>query len=68
MAEMDRNLQVETLLQEIEMLPFENEELKRQRNMDRLQMQSDWQIHMEGFLLQPTPQIEKTVQFPVHMK
>ena len=68
MAEMDRNLQVETLLQEIEMLRFENEELKKQRNMDRLQMQSDWQRHMEGSSLQPTPQLENTVQFPVQVK
>ena len=68
MAEMDRSLQVETLLQEIEMLRFENEELKKQRNMDRLQMQSDWQRHMEGSSLQPTPQLENTVQFPVHVK
>ena len=68
MAEMDRNLQVETLLQEIEMLRFENEELKKQRNMDKLQMQSDWQRHMEEFSLQPTPELEKTVQFPVQVK
>ena len=68
MAEMDRNLQVETLLQEIEMLRFENEELKKQRNMDRLQMQSDWQRHMEGSSLQPTPQLENTIQFPVQVK
>ena len=63
MAEMDRNLQVETLLKEMEMLRFENEELKKQRNMERQQMQSNWQRHMEGFSLQPTPQLEKTVQF-----
>ena len=68
MAEMDRNLQVETLLQEIEMLRFENEELKKQRNMDRLQMQSDWQRDMEGSSLQPTHQLENTVQFPVQVK
>ena len=68
MAALDRNLQVETLLQEIEMLRFENEELKKQRNMDRLQMQSDWQRHREGSLLQPRPQLEKTVQFPVQVK
>ena len=68
MAEMDRNLQVEPLLQELEMLRFENEELKKQRNMDRLQMQSDWQTHMEGFSLQPAPQLGKTVQFPVQVK
>ena len=68
MAEMDRNLQVETLLQEIEMLRFENEELKKQRNMDRPQVQSDWQRHMEGSSLQPTPQLENTVQFPVQVK
>ena len=68
MAEMDRNLQVETLLQEIEMLRFENEELKKQRHMERLQMQSDWQRYMEGSSLQPTPQLEKTVQFPVQVK
>ena len=65
---MDRNLQVDTLLQEIEMLRFENEELKKQRNMDRLQMQSEWQRHKEGFSLQPTPQLENTVQFPVQVK
>ena len=68
MAEMDRSLQVETLLQEIEMLRFENEELKKQRNMDRLQMQSDWQRDMEGSSLQPTHQLENTVQFPVQVK
>ena len=31
-------------------------------------MQSDWQKHMEGFTLQPTPQLENTVQFPVQVK
>ena len=41
MAKMDRNLQVETLLREIEILRFENEELNKQRNIDKLQMQSD---------------------------
>ena len=50
------------------MLRFENEELKKQRKMERLQMQSDWQRHMEGFSLQPTPQLEKTVRFPVQVK
>ena len=68
MAEMDRNLQMETLLQEIEMLRFENEELKKQRNMEKLQMQSDRQKHMEGFSLQPTPQLENSVQFPVQVR
>ena len=33
--------------------------------MERLQMQSDWQRHMEGFSLQHIPHLEKTVQFPV---
>ena len=31
-------------------------------------MQSDWHRHMEGFSLQPTPQLEKTVQFPVQVE
>ena len=68
MAEMDRNRQMETLLQEIERLRFDNEELVKQHNMDRLRIQSDWQRHMEGFSLQPTPRIEKTVHFPVQVK
>ena len=50
------------------MLWFDNEELKKQRNMDRLRMQSDWKRHMEGFSLQPTPRVEKTVHFPVQVK
>ena len=50
------------------MLRFENEEPKKLRSMERLQMQSDWQKYMEGFSLQPTPQLEKTVQFPVQEK
>lgn len=57
MAEMDRNLLVETLQQVIEMLRFENEEFERQCNMNRLQMQSDWQRHMEGISMQPTPKV-----------
>ena len=66
MVEMDRSYQVETLLQKIEVLRFENKALKKQH---RLQMQSDWQRHMKEFSLQPTPQLEKkTVQFPLQVK